>query len=259
MGKPLIMGILNVTPDSFSGDGALLVDDALGRFAALVQAGADMIDLGAESTRPGAVALTDEEEWARLGPVLRAIADHPLRAGVKISVDSCHAATIEQALDYGIDAINDVSGLRHDAMLQIAARARCDVMAMHSLTVPADPAITWEEGADPVQEILLWKKAIQHRAQLVDMDVTRLVYDPGIGFGKTAAQSMALVDRAAELVASGGRWLFGHSRKSFLSLVTDAQGPARDAATLAVSRRLAAAGVHMVRVHNVAAHVGHGQ
>jgi dihydropteroate synthase len=248
------MGILNLSPESFSGDGAAEVMDAKLRFAALVEAGADMIDIGAESTRPNATPLTEAEEWTRLEPVLSVIADHPLRARVQVSIDSYHATTTAKSLALGVDIINDVSGLRSDAMLQVAAQCANPIIVMHALTIPADPAITWEEGVDAVKEILHWKHAIQLRAAQGDIDVNRLIYDPGIGFGKTAEQSLQLVQRAGDLVKSGGRWLFGHSRKSFLQLVSDTPAHTRDEATIAVSRQLAGAGVQWLRVHNVAAH-----
>lgn len=248
-----LMAIINLTPDSFSGDG-IAPDQALARFVAAVEAGAEYIDLGAESTRPGAQVLSDAEEWARLAPALQAITAHPLRKKIRLSVDSYHPATIRQALALGVDVINDVSGLRDAQMLTLAASHTGDVVAMHALTVPADKAVTLPKDADVIAEILRWRDVVLTRARAAGVDAQRLLFDPGIGFGKTPQQSFQIILRAGELVNSGGRWLFGHSRKSFLSLVTPAEGAARDEATALVSAFLSQSGVHVLRVHDVARH-----
>lgn len=252
MHKPLLMGILNLTPDSFSGDGRESLPDALSRFEQLVTDGADLIDLGAESTRPGATALTAEEEWKRLGPVLKAIAAHPMRARVGISLDSYHPQTMAQALGVGIDIANDVGGLSSGAMREVLAADACDVVAMHALSVPANPDIVLPDDADVVQVILDWKAETIESAQDAGIAPERLVFDPGLGFGKRPEHSLQLVLHAERLVASGGRWLIGHSRKSFLSLLTEAED--RDEATLVLSALLVQTGVQVLRVHNVARH-----
>lgn len=253
MSRPQIMGIVNRTPDSFSGDGSLSVPETLARIDAMLAEGADIIDLGAESTRPGASAIGEAEEWERLEPVLQALAEHPARSEFYLSLDSFRPATVEKAIALGIDYVNDVSGLRSDAMLQVLSQWDGDVVVMHALTVPADPEITWDAGVDAVEEILRWKKAMLQRAASVNIDATRLIFDPGIGFGKTAAQSLHLIAHAGELVDSGGRWLIGHSRKSFMKLLA-AETPERDEPTLAMSALLAQTGVHILRVHAVGRH-----
>lgn len=253
MNRPQIMGIINRTPDSFSGDGSVSVPETLARIDAMLEQGADIIDLGAESTRPGAPAIGEVEEWARLEPVLKALAKHPSRNEFYLSLDSHRAATVEKALGYGIELVNDVSGLRSDAMLQVLSGCDTDVVVMHALTVPADPEITWDAGVDAVAEILRWKQAMLQRAASVNIDSTRLIFDPGIGFGKTAAQSLNLLAHAGELVDSGGRWLIGHSRKSFMKALA-AEPDDRDGPTLAMSALLAQTGVHILRVHEVARH-----
>lgn len=250
----LLMGIVNRTRDSFSGDGSLSLDETLQRIDQLIADGADIIDLGAESTRPGATPLSEKEEWTRLEPVLKKLKGHPKRAGFLLSLDSYHARTVAKALEYGIDIVNDVSGLSTDAMLQVLSRWDGDIIVMHSLTVPADPEITWEESTDPVAEILRWKQSILQRGATVNIDSTRIIFDPGIGFGKTTKHSLELVNRAEELVDSGGRWLVGHSRKRFLAPAEGDSTKARDAATLALSEAMAKAGVHILRVHDVARH-----
>ncbi|MBN8543025.1 MAG: dihydropteroate synthase [Alphaproteobacteria bacterium] len=243
-----LMGILNVTPDSFSDGGTLETEAVASRFEAVVDAGADIIDIGGESTRPNAVPLEHEEEWARINSPLHAIMCHPLRQRVAISVDTRHWKTAKRALELGVDVINDVSGLSDASMIALLKDSLCDIAVMHSLTIPADKNITLPDNADPVAEVLRWK------AQILALGIPeqRLVFDCGIGFGKTAEQSRVLIQRFLELKASGGRWLMGHSRKSFLEVPMEQ----RDAATLAISKRLAAQGVDMVRIHDVAGHYG---
>lgn len=253
MNRPAIMGILNLTPDSFSGDG-VEAGDALKRGRELLADGADIIDLGAESTRPGAMPLLPEAEWARLEPVLYAINEQPWRQSVRLSVDTRHAVTASRALDVGVDFINDVSGFTDASMAEVLEEHECDIVVMHALSVPVDPARTLPETCDVVAEILAWKAQITARAQQHGVATHRLIYDPGIGFGKTAEQSLALIQRAAELKASGGRWLFGHSRKSFMKRMTDAPPEARDALTRQFSLDLAKAGIDYLRVHDVAGH-----
>jgi dihydropteroate synthase len=254
MKRPALMGILNVTPDPFSGDG-LLGPAAVAATARLVAEGVDVLDIGAESTRPNALALDSDAEWARLQPVLDALAQQAWRGRVRISVDTRHAETAARALAWGVDTINDVTGLADPAMLDVLKAQPCEVVLMHALTVPVDPAVTLPAGCNVVQEILQWKAAVSAKAAAAGLAPERLVYDPGIGFGKTAPQSLALVNGAKQLVDSGGRWLFGHSRKSFLKLFTDAGAASRDDLTLATSAQLAAAGVHVLRVHAVRRHV----
>lgn len=252
--RPALMGILNVTPDSFSGDGSL-GEQAIARAKMLADAGADILDIGAESTRPGATPLTHAEEWARLEPVIASISTANWRDRVRISIDTRHAATAAAALPMGVDIINDVGGLNDDAMCRALEEYECDVVVMHALSLPADPNFTWPADVDAVAEMLKWKAVVASRAKAHGIATHRLIYDPGIGFGKTAEQSLALIERASELKASGGRWLFGHSRKSFMKLFTDAPPEGRDALTIEYSLKLADAGVDYLRVHDIAGHV----
>jgi dihydropteroate synthase len=158
-------------------------------------------------------------------------------------------------LALGVDVINDVTGLADTAMLGVLREQTCDVVVMHALSVPVDPAQTLPADCDVLEEILRWKAAVAAAAVGAELDPARLVYDPGIGFGKTAGQSLTLMHGAAVLVGRGGRWLFGHSRKSFLKLFTQADAAQRDDLTLAFSALLADAGVHIVRAHAVGRHV----
>lgn len=253
MKRPTLVGILNVTPDSFAGGGHMGAD-AVAAAKALVRDGADILDIGAESTRPGATPITAEEEWVRLGPVLAAITEASWRAKVRISIDTRHAATAARVLALGVEIINDVGGLRDHAMIEALRDHAADIVVMHALSIPADPSVTLPADADVIGEVFAWKVEVTRRAEACGVAPERLIYDPGIGFGKTAAQSLALVLHAEELVASGGRWLFGHSRKSFLTLFTDVPATERDALTRAFSAPLAAANVPYLRVHDVAGH-----
>lgn len=253
MKRPALVGIVNVTPDSFSGDG-VHAERALALAGQLVRDGADIIDIGAESTRPGATPLTAEEEWARLAPVLSAIIHAPWRRQVRLSVDTRHALAASRALDLGVEIINDVSGLADHAMAQLLSGHDGDVVVMHALSIPADAAQTLPAECDVVAELLAWKASITAQAVGHGIAAERLIYDVGIGFGKTPAQSLALILAAAQFQQSGGRWLFGHSRKSFLKLFTNADAPLRDDLTLAFSAQLAQAGVDFIRVHAVARH-----
>lgn len=254
MNRPAIMGILNLTPDSFSGDG-LMGMQALQRARQLAEDGADILDIGAESTRPGATALLPEQEWARLEPVLHAINDQSWRQQVRLSIDTRHSVTAARALDMGVDIVNDVGGLANTEMDESLEEHECDIVVMHALSIPADPAITLAASGDIIAEILQWKSIVTQRAKTRGLATHRLIYDPGIGFGKTAEQSLALINRAAELKQSGGRWLYGHSRKSFMKLMSDAPAEARDELTRTFSAQLAEAGIDYLRVHDVAGHV----
>jgi dihydropteroate synthase len=196
MNRPAIMGILNVTTDSFSGDGRLAAD-AVKHAEKLVDCGADIIDIGAESTRPGAAPISAEEEWARLSPVLTGIIAYPWRARVRLSIDTRHATTASHALALGVDIINDVSGLIADGMAETLEEHECDIVLMHALGMPANPALTLPPKCDVVREILKWKAKVTERAVAHGIATHRLIYDPGIGFGKTAEQSLALIERAA--------------------------------------------------------------
>ncbi len=247
--RPKLMGILNITPDSFSDGGQFMAPEAArARMAEMLDEGADIIDIGAESTRPDAAAVSVEEEWARLAPVLA-----ELPQGACLSLDTRHAETAHKGLAAGLAIINDQGGLRNAAMRAVLAASDCRIIVMHALTLPADSAVVWPENTDPIVEILHWKVEVIVLAKAAGIAPERLIFDPGIGFGKTAAQSRVLISRAGELVASGGEWLYGHSRKSFLGGTLDE----RDTATLAVSRQLADAGVQYLRVHAIRMHHDH--
>lgn len=249
-----LMGILNLTPDSFSGDGhsAFPVEQQLMRVDELMVQGAEIIDVGAESTRPGARVLTADEEWERIAPLAAALGR---RLHQRIfSIDTYHPETAERALQAGFHWLNDVRGAADGRMLHVAAAHAADIVLMHSLAVPASPALTLPADADPVEEVLAWGMDTLQRTDAAGIAREKVILDIGIGFGKTPPQSLALLRGIERFREWGVRLLVGHSRKSFLAAVLgDAEAP-RDAATLAVSAFLASRGVDYLRVHDVASH-----
>ncbi len=251
-----IVGVLNVTPDSFS-DGGMCFDpaQALKQARRLVADGASILDVGAESTRPGARALEPGEEWARLEPVLIALLRerHGSPEPFRVSVDTRHPETAARALLAGVDWINDVSGLQNPAMIRVLRESDCPIVIMHSLSVPADPSLTLPEDEDPVQEIERWTHDILEALKDAGIFRRRLILDPGLGFGKTLPQNWEVVRRLAELHRFELPLYVGHSRKSFLAAATDAPASGRDLESAVLSTRLAASGAAYLRVHDVAA------
>lgn len=254
---PLWMAIINLTPDSFSDGGELNDWQRLEpHLNELLRVGTHIIDLGAESTRPGAQPLTAAREWARLAPALTLIRerlrDDPLRP--QLSVDTYHPEVAEQALAAGVDMINDVGGLSDPAMLAIARDSTATWIAMHQLGLPADRQHVLAADADPLAVIEQW--LLERLEHWVDNGIAaeRIVLDPGIGFGKTGAQSLALLRRAAHLRHHGLRLLIGHSRKSYLRSFAWGDRAERDHATVGASLALCQQGVDILRVHNVGLH-----
>jgi 2-amino-4-hydroxy-6-hydroxymethyldihydropteridine diphosphokinase/dihydropteroate synthase len=255
---PIWMGIVNLTPDSFS-DGGELGDDARidAHIESLYAAGAEIVDLGAESTRPGATPLTADDEWRRLEPALGRLAARYRGAPLRplVSIDTYHPETARRAIALGCDIINDVSGLAADAMLELAATSGKEFVAMHNLGLPADKARTLPVDEDPTAAVERWLEERLTLWQRAGLDVGRIVFDPGIGFGKNALQSQRLLRHIERLQRFGVRLLVGHSRKSFMHHVTPADRDERDLFTIGASLKLCARGVDILRVHNVAAHV----
>lgn len=253
-----LAGILNLTPDSFSDGGHFCKPEAaLAQASRMIAEGARVVDVGAESTRPGAAALTAAQEWARLSPVLEDLAALCHAQGARLSVDTRHAENAVHALKIGADWINDVGGFSSPDMVDAVRASSCHLVMMHSLTVPADPAAVLPESVDAVEEVARWCIVRAQELAAAGIAPERLIFDPGIGFGKTARQSLALVEGAADLRARTRLpLLFGHSRKSFLLPLLDEPDStaARDATTVRISAALAAAGVEWLRVHNVALH-----
>lgn len=251
---PRLMGILNVTPDSFS-DGGRYIDAraALAQAEHLLDGGAEILDLGAESTRPDGVHVPVAEERARLQPVLEALQDLG-RDTYRLSLDSRNLETVSWALDRGVDMVNDVTGFADPALVEAVSGAEVDLVCMHSLSVPV---VKWEflpEDRDPVDLLLEWGQGRLETFRRKGIPSTRVFFDPGIGFGKTTAQNWNILSEVERLHSLGVPLLIGHSRKSFFRSVTDRPAPERDEATVEVSLDLARRGVEVLRVHNPAAH-----
>ncbi len=260
---PLWMAIVNVTPDSFSDGGRyrdrrVLEED----LEAMDSAGVHVLDLGAESTRPGAEAVDPESEWARLEPVLSDLvaAGRGRLLRPLISVDTRHAEVAEWALELGADWINDTSGLADPAMLDLARQSGADWVAMHSLTVPVEPEVRFPDTADPVAEVESWLGERLRAWEAAGLDLDRILFDPGIGFGKSALHSLELLRAVERFQRYGLRILVGHSRKSFLGSLARDSGRGDDAAgrdleTLGISLALCTKGVEVLRVHDAVSHL----
>lgn len=248
-----LVGILNITPDSFSDGGHHDMPQAAHIQAKkLISDGAHVIDIGAESTRPNAIQLNDNEEWRRLEPCLADIISLCKQHGVFTSIDTRHPFTANRALELGIDWLNDVNGFKNPAMLAIAANSHCKVVLMHSLTIPADPNITIPAKESATQLLVEWARKAIDRLENAGIERKRIILDPGIGFGKTASQSLEIIRHIQQLHLNDTQLLVGHSRKSFLSLATQASAMDRDIETYAVSAWCANHQVDFLRVHDVA-------
>jgi 2-amino-4-hydroxy-6-hydroxymethyldihydropteridine diphosphokinase/dihydropteroate synthase len=255
---PIWMGILNVTPDSFSDGGELASAEAFAaRVDEMLEAGVQIIDLGAESTRPGATPVDARREWARLAPALDRLlekaAAEPMRP--LVSIDTYHADVARRALAAGADLVNDVGGLGEPDMLELAAGCDNTFVAMHSLTVPADRAVTLPADCDPAEALRAWTAARLELWRGAGIDLSRIVFDPGIGFGKDPLQSLALLRDVAAFTPRELRVLVGHSRKSFMKSFAAESKVEKDLVTLGASLNLCAQGVEILRVHDVPAHI----
>lgn len=249
-GRPLVMGIINVTPDSFSGDGRMADQDrAIAQGRAMRAAGADILDVGGELTRPGAAPVPPAEELRRVLPVIRAL------AGIApVSIDTRNAATMEAALAAGARIVNDVTGLRHDpAALPLVAAAGAPVIIMHMPTT--DPRTMQQHlgYADVGLEVAEFLAARVAALEAAGIPRSRIAVDPGIGFGKTLAQNLELVDRLPLLAGIGCTILLGASRKGFLGRIAGIpEAVQRLPPSLAIALAGAGRGAAIIRVHDVA-------
>lgn len=250
-----LVGIVNVTPDSFSDGGeSFLPEAALMRIQACFDEGASVVDVGAQSTRPGAQMLTAQEEWQRLAEILPDAVRVARECGGCLSVDTFYPEVAHRALAAGVTWINDVMGLESQSMIEAVRESDCKLVVMHSLGIPPNPAFMLEADVDPVQFLLRYFHERKEKLLAEGIREERLIFDPGIGFGKSPTQSLTLLLRARELDALDTPLLWGHSRKSFLKLFSAVQPQERDDLTLAFSSLLAASGAHYLRVHNVLRH-----
>jgi dihydropteroate synthase len=245
LGRPLVMGILNVTPDSFS-DGGQFIDPAkaIAHAGAMAGEGADVIDIGAESTRPygGAKPVSADEEMARLSDVLPAV----VKLGLPVSIDTIKADVASWALDQGAAIVNDVWGLQRDPdMADLVAARNVPVIVMHNRE-RADANI------DIVAEVSAFFARSLEIAQRADIAREKIVLDPGIGFGKTPEQSIACIARLAEFKRFGLPLLVGASRKRFINAVTPSPPDQRLGGSIASHLMAVANGAALLRVHDVA-------
>ncbi|MCP3735004.1 dihydropteroate synthase [Sphingomonas sp. RP10(2022)] len=252
--QPLVAGILNVTPDSFS-DGGQHSDDPAAAAAAgvdMAAAGAALIDLGGESTRPGAAQVWEGDEIARVVPVIERLA----RSGTPVSIDTRKAAVMEAAHAAGAHVVNDVSALLwDDRALDVMARARCPVILMHSPD-PKEGGHARTGYRDVLTEVFDWLEARIAAVVAAGVDRSRIVVDPGIGFGKSLAENLALVNGLALFHGLGCPIMLGASRKRMIgALDNEAPVTARLGGSLALALKGAEAGVQLLRVHDVAATV----
>lgn len=251
---PQLVGILNITPDSFSDGGKFTQTDlALQQALHLVATGADVIDIGAESTAPRANPLTADEEWQRLEPVLMALQANREKFLLlpKISIDTRHAKTANKAINLGSDWINDVTGLQDPAMQEMAAHSKVKFVVMHYLSVPPDRQHILPRQQDPVKLIYEWAMKYVDHLEQVGIPKERIIFDPGIGYGKSPEHSYLLVKQIEIFKQLNTRLLLGYSRKSFMSLFTPHPAHERDVETLAMSLCLAQQSVDYLRVHDV--------
>ena len=247
-----IMGIINVTPDSFS-DGGLFgsTDTALAQADRLIDDGADILDVGGESTRPFAEPVTAEEELQRVIPVIRGIRQ---KHSIPISIDTSKAAVAREALKAGADIINDISALRKDTeMISLIKETTVPVIIMHMQGKPADMQID-PEYHDVTEDILDFFKERIGWIKENGVAVDRLIIDPGIGFGKTLQHNLSILKHLKKFSTLGLPVLLGHSRKRFLGDITGtAIEKERDLATAVVSALCYTENIAIIRVHNVAA------
>lgn len=244
------MGILNVTPDSFSDGGRFLdTGKAVSHGVQMASDGAAIIDVGGESTRPGSAAVSPQEQIARVVPVIRQLRE---QVGVPISIDACRSDVANAALEAGAAMINDITALSDERMGELAAEWEVPIVLMHMLGTPATMQVEpkYDDVAGEVLDFLLARAG---RAEKLGISRDRIFIDPGIGFGKTLEHNLILLRSLDKFVACGYRVLVGTSRKSFIGKITGREDPTqRSFGTAAAVALCVMAGVSVVRVHDVA-------
>lgn len=255
---PHLVGIINITPDSFS-DGGCYFDSkkALKRIQELISQGAAVIDIGAQSTRPLAKPISPFEEWERLESVFKYLSHHIASRPVKpfISLDSYHLEVIQRALElYPVDWINDVQGNEDEDFLNFISKTKCKIVINHSLGIPPSQKSVLPFNKNPIECVHEWAQKKIERFKVYGIEKNRIILDPGIGFGKTASQSFTLLRDIKYLKNLGCEILVGHSRKSFLDFSSTKPHSERDIETSGISHYLYRQGVDYLRVHNVELH-----
>lgn len=247
--RVLVMGILNVTPDSFS-DGGRFLDPhrALDHIERMVSEGADLIDIGAESTRPGSKPIDEQEELRRLKPVLEVIGK---RATVPLSVDTCKAGVAERAIDWGAAIINDISALEHDPRMgRVIAQTEAGLVLMHKRGTP-DTMERYCRYDNVVEEVREYLRTRMNHAEAIGIAREHLLIDPGIGFAKNAQQNLLLLKGLGAFQELGRPLLIGVSNKSFIGTVTGQPVERRAMGTAAAVAAAVLGGAQMIRVHDV--------
>jgi len=252
--KTYIMGILNITPDSFSDGGRFIdPDNAVKQAEKLIEDGADIIDIGGESTRPFSKAVAPDEELKRVIPVIKKIRE--LNTSIPISIDTRHAIVAKQAVENGADIINDVSGLKWDPeMGKVAVDLNVPVILMHSISNPEEMQINPEYSKNIIDAITKELYDITKNAVESGVKPENIIIDPGIGFGKTLEHNLEIIKRISEFESLGFPILVGVSRKSVIGNILNLPPEEREEANISLGTYLASNGANIIRIHDVKKH-----
>lgn len=251
--KVKLMGILNVTPDSFSDGGVFFeVEKAIARGIQMAKDGADIIDIGGESTRPGSLPVSEEEEFLRVIPVIKELIN---RVSIPISIDTCKPKIAAAAVEAGASYINDVTGFRHEEMINVAAATGVPVFCMHMLGIPKEMQQNPHYDGGVIDCLLRWGEACIKKMTDGGIKEEQIILDPGIGFGKTVAHNLEILHNLPRLRELGRPLLIGASRKSFMTRILGKSPGELEAATLAVHTVAMMGNVDFIRAHDVVPHV----
>jgi len=254
------VAILNLTPDSFSDGGKFnKKDTSLVHLKQLLNFGADMIDVGAESTRPGAGPIMANEEWERLKDILPSIIDEVRKfkemsgKNIEVALDSYHPENFKKALEIGIDVINDVSGFKSVGMQEVARMSQKKLILMHNLGVPSNPDVTIDRNLDIITELIKWAKERVEILTKIGIKKESIIFDPGIGFGKNYQQNIDIITRVEELKILNLPLYIGHSRKGFLNFLEKDEfiGKTINEKTDIVTSYLVQKNIDYIRIHRL--------
>lgn len=246
MKKPQLMGIVNATPDSFYDGGAY---DPIAQAFQLIEAGADLVDIGGESTRPGAEPVTEEEELKRVLPIVDAVSVY-----ATVSIDTMKPEVALKALEHGASLINDVSGFSNPAMIEVAASYQAKVCVMHMQGTPQTMQQNPHYPEGVTTALLRWFERKTEELQRLGIKEEAIILDPGIGFGKSVADNLKIIQNLPKLRGMGYRVLLGLSRKSFMQKLLNQPAEKVLYATLAMNTAGLLNGADIIRVHDVAEH-----
>ncbi len=254
--EPQFVGILNITPDSFSDGGlSFCKEDAVKNFMHLMDAGSSIIELGAQSTRPSALIISEDEEYTRLDNVLRELKEIIEKTESLISIDSFSPELIKQILKkYPIHCIDLVKASLDNDTLRLIADYNCKIVIMHSLTIPPQKQQYLDFDKSPLTSINIWAEQEIAKLEKCGFDRKDIIFDPGIGFGKSIYQNLCILQNIQAFKRLGCEILVGHSRKSYISAFYNSKAEERDLETIAISKYLAENGGDYLRVHNVKDH-----